>query len=353
LISVTLYTRPGCHLCVEVKEQLQALQSEYPHRLVEVDIDQDAALAAKYGEKIPVLEIGPYRLEAPMMVQQLRVTLGAAQDRQKHLDDVEQIAQEMRRKRQGGPRSATERFSYWLMKHYMAVFNTFFLVYLGLPFLAPVLMHAGATGPARVIYNLYGAVCHQLAFRSVFLYGEQAIYPRSVAAAPGEISYEQATGKDPNTLVFLDNDEIWEARLFIGNEEIGFKVALCQRDIAIYGGIFLFGLAFSLIGRKWPPLPIWAWVIFGMLPMGMDGFSQLVGQINLPLIQQWIPYRESTLGLRLFTGFLFGVTTAWIGYPYAEAAMRETRTFLEVRLAPPAGRAERAADGLTGDKEPG
>ena len=41
-------------------------------------------------------------------------------------------------------------------------------------------MQAGATGPARVIYGLYGGLCHQLGYRSWYLFGERAAYPRDI-----------------------------------------------------------------------------------------------------------------------------------------------------------------------------
>ena len=47
-----------------------------------------------------------------------------------------------------------------------------FSIYIGLPFAAPALMKAGATGPANVIYSAYSLTCHTFAFRSVFLFGD-------------------------------------------------------------------------------------------------------------------------------------------------------------------------------------
>jgi len=69
MLNVTLYTRKNCKLCDEVKNELQELQSKYPHRLVEVDIDTDTALIDKYGIEIPVVEVGPYTLKAPISRQ--------------------------------------------------------------------------------------------------------------------------------------------------------------------------------------------------------------------------------------------------------------------------------------------
>jgi glutaredoxin len=51
---VTLYTRPGCHLCNEAREALQALGG---FELREVDIDSDERLMRAYLERIPVVEV--------------------------------------------------------------------------------------------------------------------------------------------------------------------------------------------------------------------------------------------------------------------------------------------------------
>jgi hypothetical protein len=53
---VTLYGRPGCHLCDEAREEILALREELPPFLLcEVDIDADEALHARYLERIPVV----------------------------------------------------------------------------------------------------------------------------------------------------------------------------------------------------------------------------------------------------------------------------------------------------------
>jgi glutaredoxin len=57
-LEVTLYTRPGCHLCDEAKATITPLLRELHAPLREVNIDLDAELAAKYGWDIPVVFIG-------------------------------------------------------------------------------------------------------------------------------------------------------------------------------------------------------------------------------------------------------------------------------------------------------
>jgi len=56
--DVTLYTRPGCHLCEQAKEAMAPLLREFGARLREVNIDRDPALRARYTNDVPVIFLG-------------------------------------------------------------------------------------------------------------------------------------------------------------------------------------------------------------------------------------------------------------------------------------------------------
>jgi uncharacterized membrane protein len=320
MIKVIMFSREECHLCDQALDDLQALQAVVQHKLEVVNIDGNLDLQKKYGVDIPVIEVGPYRLKSPFTLQDLEITLRAAAEREKNLAEIDRKV------------SATEatipvkitradRFSAWISNHYMFVLNTLVLIYLGLPFLAPTLMSAGYTRPATTIYRFYGLVCHQLAFRSFFIFGDQAAYPREAAGVSGLTPFGVATG-------VAEDDEL-AARAYIGEPGIGYKVALCERDVAIYGGILLFGLVFSLTGRRIKPLPWYLWLLIGILPIAVDGFSQLLSQPPL----NFFPYRESTPLLRSITGFLFGLTTAWFGFPIVEESMADLRRYYDQKIA--------------------
>lgn len=314
MIRVTLYSKTDCSLCDQAREDLAALQNSLPHRLVEIDVASDPNLLARHGAFVPEVEAGPYTLRSPFNRIDIQVTLQSARQ-----------AQERRPPLQGTARRravALNRGLAGVARHWLLAVNTLVFLYVGLPFVAPVLMKAGAEVPARWIYTVYGPVCHQLAFRSWFLFGEQAAYPRSLAGL-GTVSYGSATG--------LPEDDLLAARQFLGNQDLGFKVALCERDIAIYGGILLAGLAFGLVRGRVRPLPMWAWLIFGILPMAIDGGSQLIS--GLPLLPVSWGARESTPLLRTVTGLLFGVLNVWLAYPHLEETMAETRTAISVKLA--------------------
>ena len=331
MLTVTLFTREGCHLCEQAKADLVSIQESIPHQLVEIDIDQDEALLKAYALEIPVVQVGPYTIKAPFDRQKLQVTLGAANDRKNQLDKIGHKSYQERVAR-GQKVSGADRFTYWFSRHYLFVINLMILIYVGLPLLAPMLMKAGLELPATGIYKLYGGMCHQLSYRSWFLFGEQPVYPRAAAGIDGYLTFNQATG--------LDEDGLIVARQFVGNEIVGYKTALCQRDVAIYGAMLLFGVLYALTGHRWKSLPIWVWILFGVMPIALDGVSQLLSQWaampELSFLQPifgWIPYRESTPFLRTLTGFLFGFSTAWFGFPLIEEAMADTRRLMTLKMA--------------------
>jgi uncharacterized membrane protein len=322
MILVTLYSRQDCHLCEEAKIDLDALQGVVPHKLLVMDIDRDRKLQAEYGLEVPVVVAGPFRLKAPFTRQDLQIMLAAAQDRERHIDLVEKSPR-LAELHQSTTWTRADGFNLWLSRHYMALFNLLVFIYLGFAFLAPTLMKVGFESPAALLYKAYGLVCHQLGYRSFFLYGEQAYYPREAAGLSGVMTFGEATGLDESNTATA----IFAARNYVGSEEMGYKIALCQRDIAIYGGILLFGLLFSITGFRLKPLPWYIWLALAIVPIGLDGFSQLLSQPPLGLL----PYRESTPFLRVLTGFLFGFLTAWFGYPLVEETMVDTRKLMTAK----------------------
>lgn len=236
---------------------------------------------------------------------------------------------------------------YKFSKNWVSAFNILVAIYVGLPLLAPILMNAGATIPARAIYTLYSPMCHQMASRSFFLFGEQAAYPRELAGSD-LTPFEAYTDDIPE---FDDvNPTNWAAftfaaREFLGNEQMGYKMALCERDMAIYGFVLLGGLLYGVLRKRFniKPMPFLLFIILGMGPIGLDGFSQLFGYYATPIsggdpnaVQAFIgnifALRESTPFLRSLTGAIFGLSLVWLAYPYIEPGMRGTRENLEAKL---------------------
>jgi uncharacterized membrane protein len=156
-----------------------------------------------------------------------------------------------------------------LSRHWLLLFNLVFGLYAGLPILAPLLMSWGQTRLANVLYFVYQFQCHQMPSRSYF----------------------------------------------IGR----FQVGICQRDLAIYGGACLAGIAFSLVRGRVRSLPIPVWLVL-VAPLALDGVTQLLG------------LRTSTWQLRTISGFLASAATVWLVYPYLERAFKEARESAEAQL---------------------
>jgi glutaredoxin len=55
--TVTLYTRPGCHLCDDAREAIERVREQTPFDLLEIDIESDDALHSAYLERIPVVAL--------------------------------------------------------------------------------------------------------------------------------------------------------------------------------------------------------------------------------------------------------------------------------------------------------
>ena len=322
MITVTLYTRDQCPACDQAQADLSVLQSAIPHQLAVVNIEHDQGLREKIGLQLPVVEIGPYHLSPPFTRQDLQILLSAAQDRIGQMERVDQESYQDRLEK-GHTVSTSDKISNFVSLHYLAVANLVLLLYVGLPFLAPVFMKTGHPVAASVIYKIFSPLCHQLPFRSWFLFGEQAYYPRELAGIPGVVTYE--------TLVNSHEIDLFTARSFNGNAVAGYKIAICERCLALYGFMLLFGLAFWATRRRLRSIPMWLWILIGMVPIGLDGVSQFTGII--PGLPAWLPVRESTPLLRTLTGGLFGWMTAWYLFPLLEETAREARLIFQRKFA--------------------
>ena len=183
------------------------------------------------------------------------------------------------------------RLVLFVTRHWLALANAFLAAVLGLAFLTPWLMLHGFTGPGSLLYLAYRALCHQLPERSCFLGGPQPWY--SLAELTVYLGYEAPPR-------------------FIGDPQLGYKVAFCERDTAIFAGWLLAGLVFGLFRSRIRPLP-WQGLFLLSFPMAVDGLLQLFG------------FLESTWARRTVSGLLFGAAVIWFAYPLVERGMNEAR----------------------------
>jgi uncharacterized membrane protein len=183
--------------------------------------------------------------------------------------------------------------------------------------------------------------------RSFFLFGEQPVYPRDIAGTeytPIE-SYIQELPEFEGITAENWPSFFAAARSYLGNEVMGYKTALCQRDMGIYGAIFFGGILYAVLRRRYniKPLPVIWFIILGMGPIGLDGFSQLFSYWFTPAdgsaatgimaaLANLLPVRESPPLLRTFTGIWFGLTLVWLAYPHVDQSMKESEQNLGEKL---------------------
>jgi len=76
-----LLSRPGCHLCDELRRDVDRILADRPHAWEIVNIDEDPALAAEHGESIPVLYVNGAlfaKTRLPPIAPRLRLLRAAA-----------------------------------------------------------------------------------------------------------------------------------------------------------------------------------------------------------------------------------------------------------------------------------
>jgi glutaredoxin len=76
MAQVTLYGKPGCHLCDEARAVVERVRAQRPFELREVDVTLDSALHREYGERIPVLaldgeELFEFHVEEAVLLERL------------------------------------------------------------------------------------------------------------------------------------------------------------------------------------------------------------------------------------------------------------------------------------------
>lgn len=291
----------------KLKSKITEICTKFGMELIDIDTDSLENSELNNNRNTPKLIIGPYTLKYPFTPTEVEIALNA-------------YSQNMEPEKKINLRSIKSKnaFGLFLSKYYPLLISLIILLFLGGSVLAPFMAEKGQTRTANALYRFYSIFCHQLAFRSFFIEGEQVYYPRELANIKGVKTYEEEFN-DP----FLD---IQKAREYIGNTISGYKIALCERDVAIYFYLALSGIVFQLSRKKIKTIPWYIWFLIALIPIAIDGFSQLPGlSSGWP---SWVPKRESTPFLRVLTGFLFGGGTGWYMFPLMEESLSETRKAL-------------------------
>jgi uncharacterized membrane protein len=208
-------------------------------------------------------------------------------------------------------------------------------IFVVLPFVAPIFMHLGWQTPGSVIYSIYSILCHQLPQRSFFLFGSQPMYSLAEIQA-----------------IWQNTDNPFLLRQFIGNSEIGWKVAWSDRMVTMYASPLVFGLLWWPFRKRIKPLPWWGLLIL-LVPMAIDGSSHFISDLAgigqgfrdgnawlATLTGHALPetfYAGDALGsfnswMRLLTGVLFGLGAVWFVFPYLDKSIHETCEYFEYKV---------------------
>ena len=144
-------------------------------------------------------------------------------------------------------------------RHWLLVLNVLFGAVVGLAIFVPILYMLGQGGIASRIFALYHYICEQIPSHSYFL--------------------------------------------------SGYQLALCARNLAIYSSLFVGTLIYRFLRNRLPMLGWRLWLLT-MVPIALDGFTQMFG------------LRESNWELRTLTGVIFGLGICWFLLPQIEEAVR-------------------------------
>ncbi|HEY7984272.1 MAG TPA: DUF2085 domain-containing protein [Ktedonobacterales bacterium] len=170
--------------------------------------------------------------------------------------------------------SAVNAVDHGLRRHWLAGVNTLLALFIGVAVAAPIMRAVGLVGPSQSLLAGYHLFCAQTPSHSFYIAGHQ--------------------------------------------------MCLCARCLAIYSSLLAGGLVLAILRRQGRPIraitfPMW---VVAALPMALDGGTQLLG------------LRESDWFLRLLTGAIFGLATAWYALPQLHEVATEMPRELAVQAAP-------------------
>lgn len=227
------------------------------------------------------------------------------------------------------------RMAYRICRHWLAFFSLVYGVYVGLPFLAPVLMAAGLAPLGRVIYTIYSFLCHQLPERSLFLFGPKIMVP---------LAEIQASWKATDNPLIL--------RQFVGNPALGWKIAWSDRMVYMFTSILFLAWIWWIFRRRIPKVS-WKVLVLFLLPMAVDGGTHFISDLiahhqGFRDTNAWLAvltqhafapsfYAGDAWGsfnsiLRMVTGILFGAGIVWFGFPYLDEYFKDQAAWIQYKF---------------------
>ncbi len=212
----------------------------------------------------------------------------------------------------------------FLLRRWFVSFSVLLGIFALTPFLAPVLMELTLERTANAIYFIYSFFCHQLPQRSYFFFGQAATY----SLAEIQDSWQLTT----NPMVL---------RQFIGNPEMGWKVAWSDRMVSMFMSVWLISVIWYPLRLRIRALSGWGLALL-LFPMALDGTSHFISDLagneqGFRSVNSWLAaitahtlpssfYAGDAWGsfnslMRLLTGVLFGLGFVWFAFPRLERAL--------------------------------
>lgn len=229
-----------------------------------------------------------------------------------------------------------QRWIFSFAKNWFLGISLLLGLYVGLPFLAPVFMVAGLQFPARIIYGIYSFLCHQLPQRSYFLFGQKFTY---------SLLEIQAAWQPTFSFSIL--------RQFIGNPQMGWKVAWSDRMVSMYTSILFFSWVWYALRKRIGRLSWQGFLVF-LLPLAVDGLAHTVSDFagigqGFRDTNTWLAlltnnslppafYAGDAWGsfnsiVRLVSGAFFGAGVVWFTYPYLNEYFEDLRLKIQEKFA--------------------
>ena len=282
-MRVTIYTKPGCHLCDEALHLIDKMTPRFGIELTEVNIIEDMAVYEEYKELIPVVKVTDARvgrLVAPISEAEMYAYFEMARGAMQGGSGAGRSVLPVRE-------TAFDRMAKWVGKHWLRLICIVMGIFVGIPWLAPVFASFGWWDAANPIYTAYALTCHQLPERA-------------------------------------------------GNV-FGYQVAFCYRNTALYGGVVLFGMFYGMArsGGAGPmrflkrQLPWWGFVLL-LVPIAVDGLTHMFGlrealdwTMDASFGSFYIGSQPLSLNwwLRIATGLLASLGAVWFAFPRMQRAV--------------------------------
>jgi len=174
------------------------------------------------------------------------------------------------------------------------------MLYTLIPFLAPIFFVTGYNNLGFAINEFYEYFCHQRVERSIFLFGEKKRY--SIIELKEKEYITEVSNQWPE---YYGHD-------YYGNEQIGYKVPICVRDIALYGAFIITSIILLLFKKRIRKTDNRLIALLS-LPMTIDVLAIMIIELfditSVPFdyIDGWVH--------RIITGILFGIAMSLLVIP--------------------------------------